>query len=99
MIVCVCVCIILRIVDWNIDDVIDSHQLHKSKRIKAIASVLKRKRRVNYERFLAEMQFNGLRKQVAVEYVNVLKELGKVRIDGEDIVWVFKHEQRRRKVF
>ena len=46
-----------RIVDWNIDDVIDAHQTHKSRRIKAIARVLKRKGRVNYKRFLAEMQF------------------------------------------
>ena len=90
---CVFECVVtLRVVDWDIDDVVDVHQLQKSKRIEAVARVLKRKCRVNREKFLAEMQFNGLRKQVAVEYIEVLKTLGKVRIEGGDIVWVFERE-------
>ena len=77
----------VRIVDWNIDDVIDSHQSHKNKRIKAIARILKRKGRVNYKRFLAEMQFNGMRKSVAEEYLEALEDLGTIEHEKDDIVW------------
>jgi len=77
----------MGIVDWNIDDVIDAHQTHKSRRIKAIARVLKRKGRVNYKQFLAEMQFNGMRKSVAKEYLEALKDLGIVEHEKDDIVW------------
>lgn len=76
-----------RIVDWNIDDVIDGHQAQKTKRIRAVAKALERKGRVNYKQFLAEMQYNGLRKSVAEEYLEMLWDLGKIRIDKDDIVW------------
>jgi hypothetical protein len=76
-----------RIIDWNIDDVIDGHQAQKTKRVRAVAKVLERKGRVNYKQFLAEMQYNGLRKSVAEEYLDTLKDLRMVRIDKDDIVW------------
>ena len=76
-----------RIVDWNINDVIDGHQAQKTKRVRAVARVLERKGKVNYKQFLAEMQFNGLRKSVAEEYLDTLKDLRMIRIDKDDIVW------------
>ncbi len=76
-----------RIVDWNIDDVIDGHQGQKAKRVRAIARTLERKGRVNYKQFLAEMQFNGLRKNVAEEYLDILEDLRMIRLDKGDIVW------------
>lgn len=75
-------------VDWNIDDYIDSHQTSKSKRIRAVARVLRNKVRVNYTRFLAEMQFNGMRKKVAQEYLEVLKDLELIKCENEEVVWV-----------
>lgn len=74
-------------VDWNIDDVIDGHQAQKTRRVRAVAKVLERKGRVNYKQFLAQMQYNGLRKSVAEEYLEMLWDLGKIRIDKDDIVW------------
>ncbi len=74
-------------VDWNIDDVVDNHQSRKSRRIRAIARVLERKVRVNYKRFLAEMQFNGMRKKVAMEYLDALKDLNWIEI-GDYITWI-----------
>ena len=74
-------------VDWNIDDVVDSHQSRKSRRIRAIVRVLERKVRVNYKRFLAEMQFNGIRKSVAKEYLDALKDLKWIDI-GDYITWI-----------
>lgn len=76
-----------KIVDWNMDDVIDVHQRRKSKRIRRIAKELKGKKRVNYNRFLVEMQYNGVRKNVAEGYIEVLMELGVIRHDKDDIVW------------
>lgn len=76
-----------RIIDWSIDDVIDGHQAQKTKRVRAIARTLERKGRVNYKLFLAEMQYNGLRKSVAEEYIQLLKDLAMIRIDKDDIVW------------
>lgn len=75
------------VVEWNIDDVIDGHQSQKTKRVRAIARVLERKGKANYKKFLAEMQFNGLRKSVAEEYLNILKDLQMIRLDKSDIIW------------
>jgi hypothetical protein len=83
----------VKVVDWNINDVIDTHQGHKNRRIKAIAKVLECKGRVDYKRFLAEMQYNGIRKSVAEGYLDVLTELKIVRIEKEDIVWNIKETE------
>lgn len=37
--------------------------------------------------FLAEMQYFGLRKSVAEEYIDVLKDLRKIRFDNGYIIW------------
>ena len=85
------------VVDWNINDTIDSHQSRKNRRIKAIAEVLKSKGRVNYRQFLAQMQFNGIRKSVAKGYLDVLKELGMIKHDKENIVWNRKDKANERR--
>jgi predicted transcriptional regulator len=74
------------IVDWNINDTIDSHQSRKSRRIRAIARVLRSKGRVDFKRFLAEMQYNGIRKKVTEEYLDVLKDLGLIAYDNNEII-------------
>lgn len=50
--------------------------------------MLRNKVRVNYTRFLAEMQFNGMRKKVAQEYLEVLKDLELIKCENEEVVWV-----------
>ena len=77
----------MSVVDWNINDVIDSHQSRKGRRIRAIARVLRSKGRVDFKRFLAEMQYNGIRKRVAEEYLDVLRDLGLITYDNNEIVW------------
>jgi hypothetical protein len=47
----------------------------------------KKRQKVNYKQFLAEMQYNGLRKSVAEEYLEVLKDLGWIKVDSNDIIW------------
>ena len=73
--------------DWIDPQLMDSHQQRKHRRIMAIASLVERRGRVNYKRFLAEMQYHGLRKKVAEEYLEVLKDLGMIEHDKKDIVW------------
>ena len=72
---------------WIDPQLMDNHQQRKHKRIMAISGVIKRRGKVNYKRFLAEMQFHGLRKSVAEEYLEVLKDLGIVKFDSNEIVW------------
>jgi len=76
-----------RTSDWIDISLMDSHQQRKHKRIMAIAEVVRRRGRVNYKEFLAEMQYHGLRKSVAEEYLEVLKDLGMMKQDKGDIVW------------
>lgn len=78
--------------DWIDPQLMDSHQQRKHRRIMAIAKVIERRGRVNYKQFLAEMQYHGLRKSVAEEYLEALKDLGKVKFDKGDIVWDGKDE-------
>jgi len=73
--------------DWIDPQLMDSHQQRKHRRIMAIAEVVERRGRANYKRFLAKMQYHGLRKKVAEEYLEVLKDLGIVKFDKGDIVW------------
>jgi hypothetical protein len=47
-----------------------------------------RARKVDYIQFLAEMQFNGLRKSVAEEYLEVMKDLDLIKFENEDIIWI-----------
>jgi hypothetical protein len=74
------------------NDVIDSHQTHKNRRIRAIARVLEKKGRVNYKRFLAEMQFNGMRKSVAKEYLYALNDLNMIEITADEIIWIYEED-------
>jgi len=75
----------------------DSHQQRKHRRIMAIADVVKRRGRVKHKRFLAEMQYHGLRKKVAEEYLEVLKDLVMVKFDKGDIVWNGENEPNERR--
>lgn len=75
-----------RFVDWSLDG-IDTQQTGKKRRIVNVVRVLEHKGRVNYKRFLAEMQFNGMRKKVAEEYLEALADLEIIRRDKDDIVW------------
>ena len=66
----------------------DSHQKRKQKRIMAISNLIKKRVKVNYKQFLAEMQFNGLRKIVAEEYLEVMKDLDLIKFENENIIWI-----------
>ena len=66
---------------------LDSHQQRKFKRVEAFADVIRKRGKVEYKVFLAEMQYYGLRKKVAEEYIDVLKDLGKIRFDNGHIIW------------
>jgi hypothetical protein len=81
---------------WIDPQLMDSHQQRKHKRVMAIAKVIERRGRVDYKRFLAEMQYHGLRKSVAEEYLEALKDLDKVKFDKGDIVWNGKENRKRR---
>ena len=72
---------------WIDHQLMDSHQQRKHKRVMAIAQVIEKRQKVNYKQFLAEMQYNGLRKSVAEEYLEVLKDLGWIKVDSNDIIW------------
>lgn len=73
--------------EWIDPNLMDSHQQGKHKRITAIAKLLEKRQKADYKRFLAEMQYHGLRKTVAEEYLEVLKDLGTIKIEGNKIIW------------
>lgn len=66
---------------------LDPHQKLKHRRIEDMAKVLETRGRVDFKKFLAEMQYDGIRKSVAEEYLETLKDLGKIAITEEQIVW------------
>ena len=68
-------------------DLLDSHQQQKAKRILEVARTLRRLERTDYKEFLAKLQFRGIRKIVAIEYLDALRDLKRVKIDKSDIVW------------
>ena len=82
---------------WIDPQYMDSHQQRKHRRIMAIGEVIERRGRVNHKRFLAMMQYHGLRRKVAEEYLEVLKDLGMVKFDKGDIVWNSKNEPNERR--
>jgi len=65
----------------------DSHQQRKYRRVEAIANLIRNRHVVNCRKFLAEMQYFGLRRKVAEEYIDVLEDLGKIRYDKGSIIW------------
>jgi hypothetical protein len=73
--------------NWISPQLMDSHQKLKHKRLIAIAQLIRSRRVVNYKQFLGEMQFNGLRKTVAEEYLEALKDFGLIRFENDRIVW------------
>jgi len=73
---------------WIDPNLMDSHQQRKQKRVMAISNLIKKKGKVDYIQFLAEMQFNGLRKSVAEEYLEVMKDLELIKYENEDIIWI-----------
>lgn len=72
---------------WIDESTLDSHQQRKKRRIQEIARVLEVRGRVDYKKFVGEMQCGGLRKVVALEYLEALKDMGKITIDEKEIVW------------
>jgi hypothetical protein len=68
--------------------VLDTHQQRKHRRIIAIERMIKERGMVNYNEFLAELQYYGIRKKVAEEYIDVLKDLRKIRFEKDFIYWV-----------
>lgn len=73
--------------DWIDPNLMDSHQQRKRERIRAIGDLIEKRRRVDYKRFLAEMQYHGIRKKVAREYLDVLRDLGMIRFSDGYVVW------------
>jgi len=65
----------------------DSHQQRKYRRVEAIANLVRNRHVVNCWEFLAEMQYFGLRRKVAEEYIDILEDLGKIRYDKGSIIW------------
>ena len=82
---------------WIDPQLMDSHQQRKHKRIMAIAEVIERRGTVNHKRFLAEMQYHGLRRKVAEEYLEVLKDLGMIKFEEGDIVWNGTAEDKKQR--
>ena len=66
---------------------LDSHQKKKQERILAVAQILATRRMVMTAKFLAELQFNGIRKTVAKEYIDALIDLGWLSTDGNFLLW------------
>jgi len=79
---------------WIDPQLMDSHQQRKHRRIMAIAGVIRRRGKVNYKGFLAEMQYHGLRKKVAEEYLEVLNDLDWVKFDKGEIVWNGENQRK-----
>lgn len=80
--------------DWVDPQLMDTHQQRKHKRIMAISRLIQKRGKVNYKRFLAEMQYYGIRKIVAEEYLEVLKDLEMIKFNKSHIVWNVKQEIR-----
>ncbi len=73
--------------NWISPQLMDSHQKLKHKRLIAIAELIRSRHVVNYKQFLGEMQFHGLRKTVAEEYLEALKDFELIRFEDDLIVW------------
>ena len=68
-------------------ELLDSHQKSKRRRIQAVAELIKKRIEVDYKKFLAELQYAGLRKVVAEEYLVALDEMELIVITGGKIIW------------
>jgi len=66
---------------------LDNHQVKKKKRIRAVAEILRYRRKVRADKFVAELEFNGIRKSVAQEYINTLLVLELIKTDGAFLIW------------
>lgn len=73
--------------DWIDPQLMDIHQKHKHQRVMAIAKLIRDRGGVNYRKFLAEMQYHGIRDKVADEYIRILKDLGMIRREKDDLVF------------
>jgi hypothetical protein len=65
----------------------DAHQKLKHRRIMAIAEIIKKRQEDDYKRFLGEMQIHGLKKTVAEEYIEAMKDIGWIRLENDRIIW------------
>ena len=76
-----------KLYEWIDPNLMDSHQQRKHMRITAIAKVIERKGRVDYKRFVAKMEYHGLRRKVAIGYLDAMRDLGLIKFDGDCVVW------------
>lgn len=74
-------------------NVLDSHQQRKYRRIRAIERILEERGSEDYNRFLAELQYYGIRKKVAEEYIEILEDLGKITIEKGCIIYKAKSKK------
>lgn len=84
---CIMVLNLGKLTDWIDPNLMDSHQQRKHRRIMAISKVIERNGRVNYKWFLAKMEYHGLRRMVAIGYLDALRDLGLIRFDGDHVIW------------
>jgi len=66
---------------------LDTHQQRKQMRIRQVAIELTSRKRTPTKPFIAFLEYNGLRKTVAEEYINALIALGWAKYEGEYLVW------------
>lgn len=84
--------------DWISPQLLDIHQKLKYRRIVALAELIERRHTVGYKRFLAEMQFHGIRRNVAEEYLEIMRDMDLIRLHGDRIVWNNQQDAYRSRV-
>lgn len=67
---------------------LDTHQNKKRERILAVAQILATRKLVHTAKFIVELEFNGLRRKVAKEYIDALIDLDWLTTDGNHLLWV-----------
>ena len=75
------------------DDKLDKFQRMKRERINSVARIIKHRRVVDYQMFIAEMEvFNGIRPSVTRQYIRSLQLVGLVKVSNGKIEWNKKQE-------
>ena len=69
-------------------EVLDTHQKKKRTRILAVAKLIKKNKVVKTDSFIAILEFNGIRKKVAKEYIDALLTLKWIKSDGVKLTWI-----------
>jgi len=66
---------------------LDTHQQRKQVRIRQVAIELARRKKITTNSLIAILDFNGLRKTLAEEYINTLIALGWAKHEGKYLIW------------